>query len=235
MSVASLESYTYCFEQVEKAYDAIEQGEANKAAFILCSVRDDAKLIQEQSEMYYKGLLRLQTAQQKRMENLTAEINDLYNEEKRYSKQERELGIQKQKYIQARESEEASKMAAERRYRDAEREKEKHLKEQRERDEKGKNFWWVFGYNLYLIFDDWMKDNRRKARDASREMEKHQNMIQEAEKEMEKLSYEEVKVRNEIKASEQKQCNTNEQRKSLHKKLGATREMIVLLGKVWRK
>lgn len=194
MAVASLESYHYCFEQVEKACNAIERGEANTAAFILCSVRDDAKFIQGQSKKYLKGLQRFETKQQKTIENLTAKINDLNDEEKRYSKQERDLGIRKKVLLQSRKHEKASKMVAEQRYRDAQEVQEKHLKEQRERDEKYENWWWLLGYNVYLAVEDRMKNNRQKARDASGEMERHQRKICDAEKKMSRLSDEEAKV-----------------------------------------
>jgi len=191
LAVGSFESYSECFDRIQLAYNAIEKGQADRAVAFLSTIQKDAKTLQRHSKIYYTGLRHLEAKQKLQLEKLTEEVNESYQREQYFKKQERELEIKKKVLAKTKESEEKSYRQAERQRRDARDERDRA----QEKIDHLKKWWWVPGYNLVLAIEELVEDNTTKARDAERDMDYYSNKARSAEKEINRITCDIKKVR----------------------------------------
>lgn len=180
MALAPLTTFSNCFDQVDDACLAIQRGDANKASTIVRSLQNDAKILRRESQRCYDVLQCYSQDKQQEIENITGEINDLYQQERDLEKQKRELESQRQALQSRKDSEAQSLNEAQSRYDTAERERDKAQEEV----DRLKTFWWVPIFGQILLIRELVEDFSGQAQNARRDMNHYQTRINEAEQEI---------------------------------------------------
>lgn len=173
MAIANLNSFKNCFDAVHSACVAIEKGDADQAANILSSVREDAKILQRESKKYCEKLKQYEEEQQLEIEQLTKDINGLYDQEKKLEKQEQEHKQKKAGFEAKKKVDEQSLQAATKKYEGA----KKELNEAQSKCQEFLKWFWVPGYGTYLAVQELVEQNGKKTAEASREMRRQQDDI----------------------------------------------------------
>ena len=154
-----------CFTAFDAALEAVERNDANRAAIVLQSVRLDAKILQREACILHKQLINVEQEDERKVENLTREINRLYEKEKRLKKKENNLEVKVSGLRATRKQHEEQRNLAERR-REAARADQREAEQKRE---KLKSYWWVPIYGQLLLLRELIQNNRERARQAERD------------------------------------------------------------------
>ncbi len=169
-----------CFTAFNAALEAVERNDANAVATILQSVQSDAKILQREARILHKRLLNVEQENEAQVENLTKEINNLFQKEHELKQEENNLGVKISGLKANREQHQQSRNAAQRRY-------EVARAEQREAEEKREEFeslWWVPVYGLILGVRELIEDNKNRARQAERDKNHHGREVDNADREI---------------------------------------------------
>lgn len=166
-------SSSKCFDAVNNALKAVQQGKASKAAVILRSVKSDAQLMQNGVRKYRQRLQEIERQYENEAEHLTERINDLYQQEQKLRRQERELEELIEQLHSQNERNVASRNEAERRYRQAS-DEERRAREKRELHEV---LFWIPIVNIFAAIVEAIEENGEKARQARADMERYQRHI----------------------------------------------------------
>lgn len=168
-------SSSKCFDRVSLAVQAVNKGKAPEAAAILRSVRNDAKLMQNELRKYHRKLQRFERGYMNKAEHLTGRINSLYQQEQTLLRQGRELEERIQQHHSQNERHVESRNEAERRYTEASEEEQKA----RHRREHLEKFYWVPIFNIAAALIEAYEQNGARASEAKAYMERHQQHMNE--------------------------------------------------------
>ena len=169
-----------CFTAFNAALEAVERNDTNAAATTLQSVQSDAKILQREARILHKRLLNVEQENEAQVENLTKEINNLFQKEHELKQEENNLGVKISGLKANREWHQNSRNGAQRRY-------EVARAEQRKAEEKRKefeSFWWVPGYGPFLVVRELIEDNKNRARQAERDKNHHGREVDNADREI---------------------------------------------------
>ena len=171
---------TKCFTAFNAALEAVERNDANRAAILLQSVRSDAKIVQRAAHTMHKLLISVEQENETKVENLTREINQLYEKEQQLKKEENNLEVKMSGLKATREQHEENRNVAERR-------QEAARAEQREAEEKHnelRSYWWVPIYGQVLLLRDLIEGNKERARQAERDKDHYAREVANATRQM---------------------------------------------------
>lgn len=169
-----------CFTAFNAAREAVERNDPNKAATVLQSIQSDAKILQGEARVHQKVLLKAEQENEAQVENLTMEINNLYQYEQRLKKNEMNLTVKISDLKAKRKQHQKNQNAARKRYeaaREKQRDAEEKLKEL-------KSYWWVPVYGQYLAVRELVEDNTKRARQAERDKNRYDKEVEEADGEI---------------------------------------------------
>ena len=166
-----------CFNALEAAVEAVKTGNADSSAVVIKSIRKDGLLLQKQASILCDKLKQVEKKHQESDEDLTRQINKLYEEEVKLKNRRQALEAKKSALNDERDRCCRNKRDASRRYENAKAEK----REAEEKYEEAKNRWWVPVYGWFLFVRELVENNEQKARDARREMERYDEEMSRAE------------------------------------------------------
>lgn len=169
-----------CFTAFNAALEAVERNDANGVANILQSIQSDAKVLQREVRILHKLLLNVERENEAQVENLTKEINNLYQKEQQLKQEKNNLGVQMSGLKANREQHQESRNAARRRYEAARAEQ----REAEEKHEEFRSYWWVPVYGLTLAVRELLEDNQNRARQAERDKNRHDREVENADREI---------------------------------------------------
>ena len=169
-----------CFNALEAAVEAVKTGNADSSAVVIKSIRKDGLLLQKQASILCDKLKQVEKKHQESDEDLTRQINKLYEEEVKLKNRRQALEAKKSALNDERDRCCRNKRDASRRYENAKAEK----REAEEKYEEAKNRWWVPVYGWFLSVRELVENNEQKARDARREMERYDEEMSRAESNM---------------------------------------------------
>lgn len=172
--MALVRATSNCFTAFNAALKAIERNDANGAAIVLQSVRSDAKIVQREARIHHKLLINVEQENETKVENLTREINRLYEKEQQLKQEENNLEVKVSGLRATREQHEENRNVAERR-------QEAARAEQRKAEEKNdelRSYWWVPIYGQVLLVRELIEDNKERARQAERKKNRHAREVE---------------------------------------------------------
>ena len=169
-----------CFNALEAAVEAVKTGNADSSAVVIKSIRKDGLLLQKEASILCDKLKQVEKKHQESDEDLTRQINKLYEEEVKLKNRRQALEAKKSALNDERDRCCRNKRDASRRYENAKAEK----REAEEKYEEAKNRWWVPVYGWFLSVRELVENNEQKARDARREMERYDEEMSRAESNM---------------------------------------------------
>ena len=178
--MALVRASTNCFTAFNAALQAVERNDANEVITILKSVKSDAKILQREARFLHKLLLDAEQENKARAENLTKEINDLYQKEHELKQEENNLGDKISGLKANQEQHQQSRNAAQCRYEVARAEQ----REAEEKREKFESFWWVPVYGLVLGVRELIENNKKRARQAESDKNHHGREVDNADREI---------------------------------------------------
>ena len=167
MSLAATSSR--CFNALETAVEAVKTGNADSAAVVIRSIRQDGLLLQKQASILCDELRQAEEKKQELDEDLTRQINKLHAEEVKLKNRRQALEAKKSALKKERERCFRNKQDASRRYEEAKAEKRKA----EEKLEELKNWWWVPVYGTFLAVRELVEKNGVKALGERRQMERY--------------------------------------------------------------
>ena len=169
-----------CFTAFNAALEAVERDDANGAAIVLQSVQSEARILQREANTIHTLLINVEKENETKVENLTMEINQLYQNEQRLKEKENNLRVKISGLKAKREQHEKDRNVAERR-------QEAARAEQRDAEEKYeefKSFWWVPIVGQVLLLRELIENNKEQARKAEREKNRHAREVENADSEI---------------------------------------------------
>ena len=165
---------------MEMVFEAVKTGDSSRSEVMLQSIKQDGLLMQRGASALCDRLKQAEGERQQQAEDLTRQINDLYQVQIQHEKQKRELETrissltnEKERYRQSRQ--------------DASRRKQEAEKEKREAEDKCEEYeknWWIPIIGQILLIRELIENNRSKAITASREMARFESDISRAESEI---------------------------------------------------
>lgn len=166
-----------CFNALEAALEAVKTGNADSSEVMIKSIRQDGVLLQKQASIRCDELKQDEKKQQELDEDLTRQINKLHAEEVELKNRRQGLEAKKSALNEERERCCRNKRDASRRYENAKAEK----REAEEKLEEAEKWGWVPGYGTFLVVRELVQNNKEKASDARREMERYDGEMSRAE------------------------------------------------------
>ena len=165
-----------CFTAFDTALEAVERNDANRAAIVLQSVRLDAKTLQREVRILHKQLINVEQEDETKVENLTTQMNQLYEKEKRLKKKENNLKVKMSGLRATLEQHKENQNVAERRQEAARAEQ----REAEQKREKLKSYWWVPIYGQVLLLRELIENNKERARQAERDKDYYDREVKNA-------------------------------------------------------
>ena len=169
-----------CFTAFNAGLEAVERDDANGAAIVLQSVQSEARILQREANTIHTLLINVEKQNETKVENLTMEINQLYQNEQRLKEKENNLRVKISGLKAKREQHEKDRNVAERR-------QEAARAEQREAEEKYeefKSFWWVPIVGQVLLLRELIENNKEQAFKAECEKNRHAREVENADSEI---------------------------------------------------
>ena len=176
IKMALVRATSNCFTAFKAALKAVERNDANGAAIALQSVRSDAKIVQRAAHILHKQLINVEQENETKVENLTREINLLYEKEQQLKKKEEKLKVKVSGLRATREQHKENRNVAERR-REAARADQREA--QQKRDEL-RSYWWVPIYGQVLAVRELIENNKERARQAERDKDYYDREVKNA-------------------------------------------------------
>ena len=169
-----------CFNTMEMVFEAVKTGDTSRSEVMLKSMKQDGLLLQREASALCDRLKQAEGERQQQEEDLTRQINDLYQVQIKQEKEKRELETRISSLTNEKERYRQSRQEASRRKQEAEREKREA---EDKRDELYKYFW-IPIYGQILFIRELIENNSSKAIAASREMARFESDIKRAESEI---------------------------------------------------
>ena len=169
-----------CFTAFNAALEAIKRNDTNEGLVILQSVHSEAKILQTEARILYNLLLNVGRENEAQVENLTKEINNLYEKEQQLKQKENNLRIKITGLEATREEHAKIRNAAQRRYEAARAEQQ----EAERRFEEFKILWWVPIVGQVLLIRELIENNRGRAQQAERNIRHHSREMENADREI---------------------------------------------------
>ena len=163
-----------CFTAFEAALEAVERNDANGAVIVLQSVRSEAKILQKEAHIFHEQLINVEQEDETKVENLTRQMNQLYENEQQLKKKEEKLEVKMSGLRATREQHKENRNVAERR-------REAARAEQRKAEEKHdelRSYWWVPIYGQVLLVRELIEDNKEQARQAERKKNRYAREVE---------------------------------------------------------
>lgn len=169
-----------CFNAMEMVFEAVKSGNTSRSVVMLKSIKQDGLLLQREASALCGRLKQAEEEHQKQAEDLTRQINDLYQVQTQHEKRKQELETRISTLTNEKERCRQRRQEASGRKREAEREK----REAEEKLEEFKKYFWIPVVGQILAIRELIENNESKARDASREMARFESDINKAESEI---------------------------------------------------
>ena len=166
-----------CFNALEAAVEAVKTGNADSSEVMIKSIRQDGVLLQKQASILCDELKQDKKKQQELADDLTRQISKLHAEEAELKNRRQGLEAKKSALNEEMERCCRNKRDASWRYENAKAQKRKA----EEKFEEAKKWGWVPGYGTFLVIRELVENNEEKARDARREMERYDEVMNRAE------------------------------------------------------
>ena len=165
-----------CFTALNAALEAVEWNDANGAVIVLQSVRSDAKIVQKEARIFQKQLINVEQENETKVEKLTREINQLYENEQQLKQEENNLEVKVSGLRATRKQHEENRNVAERR-REIARAEQRKAEQKRE---EFRSYCWVPIYGQVLAVRELIENNKERARQAERDKDYYDREVKNA-------------------------------------------------------
>ncbi|KAL9989189.1 hypothetical protein ACROYT_G003712 [Oculina patagonica] len=207
---------------MEMVFEAVKNGKTSSSEVMLKSIKQDGLLLQREASALCDRLKEAEEEHQKQAEDLTQQINDLYQVQIEHEKSKQELETKVSSLTNEKERCRQRRQDASRRKREAEREK----REAEEKYEELEKYFWVPFYGQFLAIREIIENNGSKARDASREMACFESDIRKAESDIAWANSGICEAEKNINEILEKVENLKRQRDACHNELGDVKSMV---------
>ena len=175
MALVSL-SFTL-FRALEIALEAVKKGDAHLSVFLLKSINQGGSLLLQLTTLLRDKLNETEKEHQQKVEILTRDMNEFYNQEEDLKRKKGELETTKHLMNKERELCSRKKKDAWRRYQEA----RKEMKEAESKMKEFHDYWWVPVYGTYLVLREVFDSNTTKYVHAYKEMQGYVGDMERAE------------------------------------------------------
>ena len=179
--MALVRATTNCYTAVNAALDALERNDANAAVTYLPSAQSLAKILQTEARIHHKLLLNLEQENEARVENLTKEINNLFQKEQKLKQEENNLGVKISGLKANRQQRQQCRNDTRRRYEEA---GAKQREAEEKREEYERTGWDSFCKCIFMGVRELIEDNKNRARQAERHKNHHGRELENADREI---------------------------------------------------
>lgn len=169
-----------CFNTIQTFFEAVKTGDTSSSKVMLKSIKQDGLLLQREALALCDRLKQAEEEHQKQDEDLTRQINDLYQEQIQQEKRKQELETKKSSLTNEKERCSQRRQVASRRKQQAEQEK----REAEERYDELEKYWWIPIVGQILAVRELIENNEKKAKEASRDVDRYESDIKRAESEI---------------------------------------------------
>ena len=169
-----------CFNTMEIVFEALKAGDSSSSEVMLKSIKQDGLLLQREASALCTRLKQAEGEHQKQAEELTRQINDLYQVQIQHEKRKQELETKKSSLTNEKERYRQRRQEASRRKQEAENEK----REAQQKYEEFEKYFWIPIVGGILAIRELVEKNENKARAASREMDRFESDIKRADRDI---------------------------------------------------